>query len=56
MAGPICLKHNFTPAELSGYKDKWDSDAIDFAIMEAKQEKVVKVTGDQTAKTPGKYV
>lgn len=56
MAGPICLKHNYTPAEISTYRDKWDSDAIDLAIIDARQQKKVKVANDQAAKMPGKYI
>jgi len=56
MAGPICLKHNYTPAEISTYRDKWDSEAIDLAIIDAKQSKKVKAANDQTAKMPSKYI
>ena len=56
MAGPICIKHNMTPAELVEYKGKWDSDMIDMAIKEASKEKKVSMANDQTVKTPSKYI
>ena len=56
MAGPICIKHNYTPAELVEMKGKWDSDAIDMAIALAGQNKKVSIAGDQEAKTPNKNI
>ena len=56
MAGPICIKHNYTPAELVEMKGKWDSDAIDMAIALASQSKKVNIAGDQEAKTPNKNI
>jgi hypothetical protein len=56
MAGPICIKHNFTPAELVEYKGKWNSTKIDIVIAQAKNEKKVTTAEDQPAKTPGKYI
>lgn len=56
MAGPICIKHQFTPSELVKMKGKWDDDKIDEAIVMALEEKKVSTAGDQTAKTPGKYI
>jgi hypothetical protein len=56
LAGPLCFKHQYTPAELVEYKSKWDSDAIDLAITLAVQEIEVSIAGDRTVKTPGKYI
>lgn len=56
MAGPICIKHQFTPAELVEMKGKWDDDKIDQAIIMALEEKKVSTAGDQVAKTPSKYI
>lgn len=56
MAGPICLKHYYTMAELIAMKGKWDSDKIDQAIIFGKQEKDVPLANDQSAKTPGNYI
>lgn len=56
MAGPICIKHQYTPAELTGMKGKWNEAEIDMAIRESVQEKKVGIANDQTAKTPGKYI
>lgn len=56
MAGPICIKHQFTPAELTDFKGKWDSDKVDQAITLAVSEvEVTSATGTKV-KTPGKYV
>jgi len=56
MAGPICIRHQMTVAELLEYKGKWDDEAIDLAIVMAQEEKVNNISGDQVAKTPSKYV
>lgn len=56
MAGPICIKHQYTPAELVAFKGKWDDDKIDMAILMANEEKKVIMANDQVAKTPGKYI
>ena len=54
MAGPICLRHEYTPAEMKEFEGKWDN--IDKAIALAIPEKKVKIAGGRTVKTPGKYV
>lgn len=56
MAGPICIKYNFTPAELVEYKGKWDSRLIDVVIAEAGNDKKVAIANDQPAKSPSKYI
>lgn len=56
MAGPICIKHNYTVAEMVGFKGKWDDDKINQAIILSKPEKEVSLANDQTVKTPGKYI
>lgn len=56
MAGPICIKHQYTPSELVSFKGKWDSDKIDMAISLALYEKEVSTTGNQKVKTPSKYI
>ncbi len=56
LSGPICIKHDFTIAELAGMKGKWDDEMIDRAIVLSLEEKRVKIADDKTAKTPGKYV
>ena len=56
MAGPICIKHDYTTADLLEFKGKWDDDAIDQAIVMAVEERKVALANDQTAKTPGKYI
>ncbi len=56
MAGPICIKHNFTPAELVEYKGKWDDEKIDIVIAQASNEKKVTIANDEPAKSPSKYI
>jgi hypothetical protein len=56
LAGPICIRHQYTTAELVGMKGKWDANMIDFAIRESTQEKKVDIANDEPAKTPGKYI
>ena len=56
MAGPICIKHNYTPSDLVEFKGKWDSDKIDMAILLSLSEKKVPLANDQVVKTPGKYI
>jgi hypothetical protein len=56
MAGPICIQHNYTVAELVEQKGKWDDDKIDQAIVMGVEEKKVSLANDQTASTPGRYI
>lgn len=56
MAGPICIKHQYTPAEMVAFKGKWESDKIDEAITMAQAEKEISIAGDRKVKTPGKYI
>jgi len=56
MAGPICIKHQFTPSELVKFKGKWDDEKIDMAITLSNEEKSVSTADGQPAKTPGKYI
>lgn len=56
MAGPICIRHQMTVADLMKYKGKWNDDAIDMAVVMAQYEKVNNVSGEQVAKTPSKYI
>lgn len=56
MAGPICIRHQMTIADLVAFKGKWDDDAIDLAIVMAQYEKVNNTAVAQTAKTPSKYI
>lgn len=56
MAGPICLRHEYSVAELTEFRGKWDSDKIDQAILMSKAEKKVTIAGNQTVKTPSKYI
>lgn len=56
MAGPICLRHQYTIQELTDMKGTWDSDKIDQAIILSKAEKQNYIAGLQTVRTPSKYI
>lgn len=56
MAGPICIKHQYTPAEMVEFKGKWDDTAIDRAITLAVQEIEVGIAENRKVKMPGKYI
>lgn len=56
MAGPICIRHQFTPADLLDMGGKWDEDKIKQAIVMAKEEKKNYNANDEKSKTPGKYI
>ncbi len=56
LSGALCIKHQFTPAELLAQSDKWDSEMVKLSIAMAKSEKVVPNAADKTVKTPGKYI
>ncbi|MEK7180128.1 MAG: hypothetical protein AAB706_01520 [Patescibacteria group bacterium] len=56
MAGPICLKHNYSIGELLEFKGKWKATEIDKTILMARfTQDAQGATGDVT-KTPSKYV
>lgn len=56
MAGPICLKHQYTIAEIDKNKSKWNKKKVELAITQAVAEKSNALTGDQKVKTPSKYI
>ena len=56
MAGPICIKHNYTPSELMAFSVKWDDDAIKMAIKMSSEDKKVAIANDETVKSPNKYI
>lgn len=56
MSGPICIKHQYTPAQLIEFKGKWNDDKIDEAIVMAKAEKPVSTANNKVVKTPSKYI
>ena len=56
LAGPICLKHNYSISELLDFKGKWNNREIDKAVLMSRfTQDAIGATGDIT-KTPGKYV
>jgi len=56
MSGPICIKHQYTVEQLTQMKGKWDSDAIDEAIVMSLAEKEQANGNKNKVKTPGKYI
>jgi hypothetical protein len=56
MAGPICIRHNMTIADLKELGKKWDDDKITQAILMSNEEKRNYLANDQTAKTPSKNI
>lgn len=56
MSGPICIRHQYTTAELIAQKGKWDDEKINMAIVLAEESKKVKLANEQDAETPSKYI
>lgn len=56
LASPLCLRHEYSIAEMTEFKGKWNTESIDLAIERSKAEKKVSTAGDQTVKTPSKYI
>jgi len=56
LAAPICIKHQYTTAELNAFRGKWDDEAIDMAITQATAEKKIAIAEDQVVKTHAKYI
>lgn len=56
LAAPLCLRHEYSIAEMTEFKGKWDTEKIDLAISRSKAEKKVALAGDQTVKTPSKNI
>ncbi|MHA1211994.1 MAG: hypothetical protein ACTSSH_06000 [Candidatus Heimdallarchaeota archaeon] len=55
MSGAICIKHQYTIPQLLEFKDKWNSDKIDEAIIMAEAERETQASNRKT-KTPSKYI
>jgi len=55
MSGAICIKHQYTIPQLLEFKDKWNPDKIDEAIIMAEAEKETQANNRKT-KTPSKYI
>ena len=53
LSGPICIKHQYSPAQLKEFEGKWQN--IDEVIALARNEKVSE-SGNQITKTPGKFI
>lgn len=53
LSGPICLKHQYSPAQLKEFDGKWKN--IDDVIRFARKE-YTDSSGNRTSKTPGKFI
>lgn len=56
LSAPICFRHEYSVAEMTEFKGKWDSNKIDMAIMQSVAERKVSMAGNQTVKTPSKNI
>lgn len=56
LAGPICIEHDYTIADLVDMKGKWNAEMIDAAIVMANEERKINGANDQAMKTPSKYI
>lgn len=57
LAGALCLKHDYSVAELKEYSDKWYGDKIDEAITMAQAQKSAEqASSGQKVETPSKYI
>lgn len=56
LAGPLCLRHEYSIAEMTEFKGKWNSEKVDLAISRSKAERTVEIAGGQTVKTPSKNI
>ncbi len=56
LSGPICIRHEYSIADLRDMSDKWDSDMIEFAISHADDKHKQSMANDQESKTPGMFV
>ena len=56
LAGPLCIKHQYTVSELSDFRGTWSDEAIDMAIADANENRKVSIANDQTVKSPSKYI
>lgn len=54
LSGPICLKHQFSIADLLEMEGKWDEDAIQMALYNARFEQ--ENVRDRKTKTASKYI
>jgi len=54
--GPICMQHDYSVAQLTEFKGKWDSDAIDRLIVLSSTSAKVAIANDQEAKLPSKTI
>jgi len=55
-SGPLCFQHDYSVAELSEFRGKWDDKAIDMAIAASTEDRKVPMANDAPAKTPSKNI
>lgn len=55
-AGPLCIQHDYSPAQLTEFKGKWDADKIDQAIILSTEERKIPLSNDQPTKLPSKNI
>lgn len=56
LSAPLCLRHEYSIAEMTEFKGKWGDTEIDMAIEMSKEERKVAIAGNQTVKTPSKNI
>lgn len=56
ISAPICIKHQYTPSDLLNFKGIWNDKSIEQAITLASETYTNAIAGDQTVKTPSKYI
>lgn len=56
LSGALCLRNEYSVADLLTYKGKWYDDKIDLAISSAKEERKNPLGGDVVTKTPSKNI
>ena len=54
--GPICIQHDYSDAQLTEFKGKWDDTAIDTVLALAVNTKRVAIANGQEAKLPSKNI
>jgi len=55
-SGPLCIQHDYSVAQLTEFKGKWDNDAIDRLIVLSNENRKVPMANDQPAKLPSKNI
>lgn len=56
LSGPLCLRNEYSIADMLDYKGKWNDANIDLAISASKEEKKNPIAGESVTKTPSKNI